>query len=111
MSIEMAESHLDRFDEPKAPHILVPLKRGRAVAMRVNDKRIRKKKRVEDVILLVTPSETLGMNRGVLVFSLIGYGCEAMPLDNLKASRLYMMGLSMRVAKLLVREIEKLFKQ
>lgn len=112
MKQTLAECQLIEFKEPsEAVKRLQPLLRGKPVAFRVNDAKMFKKRRVSQPILTITPSTVYGMEGGVLIFAVTGHGCEAVPVTQLKPMALYRTGLSMRVAKFLVRELKELFNQ
>ena len=90
---------------------LLPLKVGQPVAFRVHDPRILPKKRVKEPVILLTPSSVYGFNNDKLIISLPGYGCEVVPINEIKPLRLYQVGLSLSTAKILATELNKLFKE
>lgn len=74
--------------------LLRPLASGRPVALRVTDRRLPKKKRVDTPLLFITPLSLYGGSTDTLVFSLQAYGCEVVPIRLLKPSRLRPLGLA-----------------
>jgi hypothetical protein len=98
------------FEESSAQSVLCPLKEGTPVMFRVRDTKMTKKRRVEEPIILITPSSVYHAGDGALVVSVPGYGCEIIPIDDIKPMYLYRAGLSMRASKILSLELKKLFK-
>ena len=90
--------------------LLEPLKEGCPVTLSIDDEKMRSKKRIPKPILMIAPTSLYGADDGNFLFSMPGFGSEIMGLDNLKASRLFMMGMTMQAATMLVHEIKSLFK-
>lgn len=89
---------------------LDPLLRGEPVILSISDPRLRKKRRVSQPMLIIHPFSEDGARVDKLLFSFPGYGCELLPVDEVKAERLYLMGLTYRSAKLLTNEVKRVFK-
>ena len=89
---------------------LLPLLTGKPVALLVTDEKLLKKKRIGEPVLFITPSECYGLGHGSLIFALQGYGCEVMPKGKVKAEYLYRLGLTMRGAKMLTKQINEMWR-
>jgi len=89
--------------------LLLPLRFGKPIALKVTDSKMYTKRRVDMPILFITPTEVFGLGRSSLIFSLTGGGCEVMEKKNLKTVMLFRIGLTMRSAKVLVKELNSLF--
>lgn len=87
---------------------LIPLLRGKAVALKVDDPRAAKKRRIKNNVLFITPGSQYG-DPGVVVFALAGGGCEVARVDDLRASQLVMVGLSASIASILIEQLRILF--
>jgi len=69
------------------------------------------KKSYPNPLLVIQTSESLGIGRGGLLVTLIGYGSKLLDTNNLKATPLILMGLTSKAAKLLIEELQTHIKQ
>ncbi len=90
-------------------HQLDPLLRGEPVILSISDPRLMKKKRVSQPMLIIHPFSSDGGKVDKLLFSFPGYGCELLPVTDVKAEKLYMMGLTFRSARLLTEAVKQVF--
>lgn len=89
--------------------LLEPLLLGMPVALKINDSKMVSKKRIREKILLIAPTEAYGLPGNGLVFSIPGYGCEMFPSYEIDVLILFRMGITIKTAKALKTELERLF--
>lgn len=93
-----------------ATRLLRPLLRGHTIALSIDDPKLRKKKRVINPVLIISPFRGLGLPGEALLCSMPGYGSEVVetksPIDFLV---FYRMGIRPTMAKALANELNKLF--
>jgi hypothetical protein len=97
-------------DEISQDYLIASIQRvlaGHAVAMHIEHAKIYSKKRVGKQVLVITPGVLFGDAR-VLVFGLLGGGCEAVKIDDLKVTPLIRLGLPSAVAVQIVKTLEAL---
>ena len=94
-------------------HNLLPLLNGVPVYLLIDDKGMRKKRRIPRPILCLqlVPTEVYGTHRRVLLCSLPGYGCELIDVKDIRVSLLCRAGLSVHAARVLAAELAKLFEK
>ena len=97
-----------QFAEDQSDRVLWPLRRGEMVFLTVNDPKILRKERISVPTLML--AEMPMTDRVTLICALPGYGCEVMPVWDMRAGKLVRVGLSARSAKVLIRELEKLYE-
>ena len=88
---------------------LLPLVRGEPVILSINDPRLRRKKRIPNPMLYITPLSSNGEEVDTLMFSFPGYGCEIIGIEGITASQLYRVGLTFRSATLLTEAVKQVF--
>jgi hypothetical protein len=93
-----------------AQAMLLPLLEGKAIALRVTDPRMMKKKRVHDPVLMIAPASLYGISGAKLVVSLQGFGCEIMEIGKLSPNLFFRVGLSAKASTLLIRELNQLYR-
>lgn len=97
-------------DEISEDYLLASIQRvlrGNAAAIHIEHKKIQSKKRIGKQVLVITPGVLFGDVR-VAVFGLLGGGCEAMKIDDLKVTPLIRLGLPNAVAVQIVKAFEAL---
>ena len=94
-------------EQKQMARLLWPLKDGTPVCLSVTDPMMRRKRRIPDPVLFITPSQAYGVDGGYLVFSLQGGGCEVLPLTDLNHTLLFRIGLSMNAARNIVMAIQR----
>lgn len=88
---------------------LLPLMRGEPVILSINDSRLRRKKRIPNPMLYITPFSSNGEEVDTLMFSFPGYGCEIVEVRSITASQLYRVGLTFRSATSLTEAVKQVF--
>jgi len=68
------------------------------------------KKSYPDPLLILQTTESLGMGKGGLLATLVGYGSKLLDTRNLKRTPFILMGLTAEAAGLLIEELKILFK-
>lgn len=63
-----------------------------------------------DPLLILQTTESLGMGKGGLLATLVGYGSKLLDIRNLKRTPLIMMGMTAVAAGLLIKELKTLYK-
>lgn len=114
MSVELIEYQpSDEYQEDDAQRVLKPLLSGEGVALVVSDSRIMKKRRLKGMqpVLLIAPIECYHprLQEPYLVIGLAGHGCEVVHVNDIKATTLHRVGLSMKSSKILKRELDELY--
>ncbi len=95
-----------------AKRLLAPLREGNTVLLVVNDPRLPKKKRVEKPLLFLAPMSVYGGPDDQIVVSLQAYGSEVFStLEKITPAPFYRMGLSIKLASTLARELNLVFRQ
>lgn len=94
----------------KLNRLLAPLLDGKPVVVSVNVKRMRLKKRIGTPLLYITPLPVYGLPEYALLFSMPGYGSEAIPIKHITPTSLYRVGIPLKAAKILANELTVLFK-
>ncbi len=90
--------------------LLRPLKRGVPVALRIEDKRLPKRKRVEHPLLLITPMAIYGRPSSQMAISVQTHGCEIVDTRDRIAPIVFMrMGLSAALSTAMATELTSLF--
>lgn len=94
-----------RGEKESAAYLMLrPLLSGGTVALNVNDPSMRKKKRMEETVLILSIPKV-----GYLLASMPGYGSELEAIKDVKPMMFYRLGISMKMSKVLSKEINKLF--
>lgn len=110
MTMSLVEyQRVKEFEAPTAHEYLWPLKVGVPVVLKINDSKMRKKTRVAEPMMFITPSQNFHLGDGSLIVAITGFGCEVVPIDDIKPMAFYWAGLSMKASKLLSSELRKLF--
>ncbi len=86
--------------------LLEPLLRGTTVALRLNDPKLPRKRRVDNPTLYL---QVVGGGKQLLI-SMPGYGCEVTATHSIQPLALMRVGLSMRSSKILCKALNELFK-
>lgn len=95
-----------------ASEILAPLKQGKPVALEVDDPRLPKRKRIEKPLLFLTPQSIFGAPSKLLIVSLQSHGCEVVDTTaEVKPIAFIRLGLGARLAAVLARELDLVFKK
>lgn len=90
--------------------LLQPLLEGRAVALSIDDPKMRKKKRVKQATLFMVPSRLLGIDAGLLLCSIPGFGSEMVSTrEAVNFMVFFRMGISVRMAMALAESLTTLF--
>lgn len=103
---------LDIFDsthQKRTKYLLGPLKAGKPVALKVRELSLPLPKRYKHPVLLLVPSEAVGLEGGMFV-SIPGLKSEYLPREAMTAAKLIRMGLTARASKMLIDELKKLYE-
>lgn len=87
-------------------HPIARLFRGHPIVLQVTDLKMRKKKRLPKPRLFLCPMNLYGGDVKEILISLEGGGAEVMELARLEKAKLYLMGLTLKSARVLIDEIE-----
>lgn len=90
-------------------HLLAPLKNGKPVALRLREVSITLPKRYPYPVLLLVPSEAVGLEGGMFV-SIPGLKAEYLPREAMTARTLVRMGLTARASKMLIDELKLIYE-
>mgnify|MGYP005847778651 CR=1 FL=1 len=97
-------------DQRRKNHPLRRLLNGEPVALRVDDPQMRTKSRYKTHTLFMVPIVGIGEDGGsYALFALDGYGARVLNISDISVADLYMVGLSLSAAKLMVREFNDLY--
>lgn len=87
--------------------LLEPLLMGRTVTLSVNDPRLPRKRRVNTITLYL---QLVGEGKNLLI-GLPGYGCEVLPVNEIKPMAIMRVGLSAHASKILCNALNELFQE
>lgn len=104
----------DRYSDREvdvARALLLPLSNGSPVVLRVDDRRLPRRRRASVVRLFLTPLSYFGISGEGVVAGLETHGCEVFDPSSVTHMAFVRLGLSARLSSAIARELNILFKK
>lgn len=99
----------DPTHDQRRKHLLAPLRNGEPVALRLREVSMTLPKRYPHPVLLLVPSEAVGLEGGMFV-SIPGLKAEYLPREAMTVPRLIRMGLTARASTMLIDELKAIYE-